>query len=644
MTLPAVRTPALGILVLLCLLFAPAGGRAQDRGYLDELIETARQKRLAEDRQWLTLGHYLPDWLGTGVTSVIDSPGFFNAADGRSDPRAELEATLARFFAGDEDRKNLQHPQCAYMARYRWLKAQLGFDPARLPEQPCLAFEEWIQVIDPAQVTLIFPAAYLNQPSSMFGHTLLRIDKPGQTERTRLSSYAINFAAATGEDAGMLFALKGIVGLYPGAFSILPYYDKVKDYSDLENRDIWEYQLTLKPAEIRRMLMHVWELGQEYANYFFFDQNCSYQLLSLLEVARPELDLTSRFLVWAIPSDTVKAVVEQAGLLKRTVYRPSARSEIEHRLSLLEPRQRSLALQLATGARGLEDAALAALPDGERAAVLELAYEYLQLRFRAKDVTREVSAPRSLALLRARAVIDTPSPVPPVPEPEVRPDQGHGSARASLGVGRLDGRNFLQLGLRPSYHDLLDPQAGFLAGSEVAFFDLVLRYYEDSSLVNLESMTALEIQSISPRNRYFEPLSWRFDIGVERFRREGEAKGDLVGTASGGAGFSYGLWDGAVITALGNLRVQGAPDLPDDVLIGAGPSLGLLYGPTDWWTLKLHGAYEVTLNRGSDDYIEARLDQSFTLGRSLALRLETAYRGDTGDPFAELIGSLQVYF
>lgn len=631
-------------LVLFCLLLTPVAGGAQDPAYLGQLIETARQQRLAEERQWLTLGHYLPDWLGTGVTSVIDSSGFFNAVDGKSDPQAELEATLARFFAGDEDKRNLQHPQCAFIARYRWLKARLNFDPGRLPERPCRDFEEWIQVIDPAQVTLIFPSAYLNQPSSMFGHTLLRIDKPGQSESTRLSSYAINFAAATGEEAGVLFAFKGIVGLYPGAFSILPYYEKVKEYSDLENRDIWEYQLTLKPAEIRRMLMHVWELGQEHARYFFFDQNCSYQLLSLLEVARPELDLTSGFHIWAIPSDTVKVVVEQAGLLKRAVFRPSARSEIEHRLSLLDARQQTLAYQLATGAREPNARELAALPDEQRAAILEVAYEYLQLRFRANDVARSISAPRSLALLRARAAIEAPGPVPPVPEPEVRPDQGHGSARASLGYGRLDDRDFLQLGLRPSYHDLLDPQPGFLPGAEVVFFDLVLRYYEDSSLLNLESLTVVQVESISPRNRFFEPLSWRFDIGVNRYRRSGKAEGDLVGTLGGGAGFSYGLWDGAVISALGNLRLEGAPDLPDDVLVGVGPSLGLLYMPTDWWSLNLHGTYEVALNRATEDYVRVGLDQSFALGGPFALRLEASYRGDADDPFAELIGSLQVYF
>ncbi len=70
--------------------------------------------------------------------------------------------------------------------------------------------------------------------------------------------------------------------------------------------------------------MHVWELGPTRFDYYFFDENCAYHLLSLLEVARPGLQLTDRFRWWAIPSDTVRAVTDQPGLLKRVVYRPAS--------------------------------------------------------------------------------------------------------------------------------------------------------------------------------------------------------------------------------------------------------------------------------------------------------------------------------
>src|SRR5690606_31475423 len=117
----------------------------------EELVDRARAERLAVRRAWFDLGHYRPDLLGQGHTSLIDSTAFFNAERGKTDPQAELEATLAAFFAppgraaaGTDGQEAGQHPQCAFVARYRWLKAALDFDPARLPEQPCPAFAEWL--------------------------------------------------------------------------------------------------------------------------------------------------------------------------------------------------------------------------------------------------------------------------------------------------------------------------------------------------------------------------------------------------------------------------------------------------------------------------------------------------------------------
>ena len=76
----------------------------------------------------------------------------------------------------------------------------------------------------------------------MYGHTLLRMDAADQDERTRLLAYTINFAAGTEETSGFMYVLKGLFGGYPGVFSMLPYYLKVREYSDLEHRDLWEYR------------------------------------------------------------------------------------------------------------------------------------------------------------------------------------------------------------------------------------------------------------------------------------------------------------------------------------------------------------------------------------------------------------------
>ena len=120
---------------------------------------------------------------------------------------------------------------------------RLRFDETRLPPMACERFERWFADFEAQSITLIFPSAFLNNPASMFGHTLLRVDQRGQTDSTRILAYTINYAADVPPDAGMAYPIRGIFGWYSGYFSTIPYYLKVQEYRDIENRDIWEYRL-----------------------------------------------------------------------------------------------------------------------------------------------------------------------------------------------------------------------------------------------------------------------------------------------------------------------------------------------------------------------------------------------------------------
>ena len=94
----------------------------------------------------------------------------------------------------------------------------------------------------------------------MFGHTLLRIDPAGEHENTPLLGYALNFAAHTHDPIGLSYAYKGIFGKYEGKFSLASYSTIVKQYGDLEHRDIWEFPLNLSDQEIFFLLLHLCDL------------------------------------------------------------------------------------------------------------------------------------------------------------------------------------------------------------------------------------------------------------------------------------------------------------------------------------------------------------------------------------------------
>ena len=161
--------------------------------------------------------HYTPNIFG-GVTSEEDDEGFFLSPDGKNDPQAELDATIGQFFVPDLVGRSKQPAQCAFIARYHWLKERLAADPARLPPIPCERFDRWRAELNPEGMSLIFPAAFMNNPASMFGHTFLRIDQKGQTEQTRILAYTIDYAAQVPPDVGLEYGIKGIFGGYRGIF------------------------------------------------------------------------------------------------------------------------------------------------------------------------------------------------------------------------------------------------------------------------------------------------------------------------------------------------------------------------------------------------------------------------------------------
>jgi hypothetical protein len=84
--------------------------------------------------------------------------------------------------------------------------------------------------------------------------------------------------------------------------------------------------------------------------------------------------------------------------------------------------------------------------------------------------------------------------------------------------------------------------------------------------------------------------------------------------------------------------------LPDKVLVDVGPSLGLLYYASPVWALNLSGSYRFALDNETDNYLDIRLEQRFTLTRSLALRLSSGFMGDADDPFLDVGTSLHWYF
>jgi hypothetical protein len=510
-----------------------------------------------------------------------------------------------------------------------------------MPRPACRRYREWRAALDAKQLTLVFASAYLDNPGSMYGHTLLRVDAADQDERTRILAYTISFAAATDETNGLVFAVKGLFGGYAGVFSMLPYYVKVREYGDLENRDLWEYELDLSPEELERVLRHAWELLPAYFEYYFFDENCSYHLLGLLQVARPQLELTEPFRLWALPVDTVRALTGQPGLVKNIVYRPANSTIIAARLARMQPEERRMARDLGLGTLGARDASLGALQPERAAAVVEAGYDYLNYR-RTTGVS-EVPDGGALAreLLVARSEIPAPSQAPRI-DPGVRPDEGHRTSRFTLGAGKRERSEFLEIGLRPTYHDILDDDAGYIGGAQIEFFHLRARRYEGED-ARIESFIPIDIFSLSARDEFFGRRSWRVSAGWQRTMTRSGAE-PLAPALDGGVGGAWKLRRGARLYATAEGAARAHDDFEQGYTLGAGARIGALVDPTPRWRVHAYAQQLVSFAGERDDPGALVLEQRFTVTRDLALRLDLAHQNEAARSFNTGSFSVQIYF
>ncbi len=561
--------------------------RAEDDPYVRTVIGQATRLHLHEEREWHVLVHYQKTLFG--YKSLIDDPKFFLAPDGLKNPESELEATIRGIFSTELSADT--HPQCRFAARFAWLKTKLDIDERRLPEIECPRLKGVIEKIVPTGATLVFPTSHINSPASMFGHTLMTLQSG---TGSALLSHAVNYTAVTNETFGPVYAVKGLLGYYPGYFSILPYYAKIQEYSDFDHRDIWEYHLNFSEEELHTMLLHIFELDYIYSDYYFFGENCSYNLLYLFDVARPSLTLTDRFYrrfpFWVIPIDTVRGAWE-SGMIAKVEYRPSRSSMIKYIASQLPEESRKFAVALARGDESIQHLLERGIPDEEKIKICDLASEYTQYRYSKEYTTKEEYSSTFIAMLSARSKLGKPEASEyHVPAP-AHPENGHLSNRVAVGAGVMkkgeDVDYFQQIKLRPSYHTLLDDDRGYVEGGQIVFADVTIRYYDLDRRLELNNVDFIDIASISPRDEFFKSISWKIKTGISRTLLD-DSRDPLAFYLSPGGGFAFRAWPGGIFYIMFESEVDAGPALRDDYSVGIGGSTGILSKICKHWKLHLY--------------------------------------------------------
>jgi len=484
-------------------------------------------EKLSKSREWLILLHYK-----NGV-SEIDDKSFFLSKEGKKDPYKELLATIKAFENYSKDDDN--HPICKFPARYVFLKKHIDLKPKVKPT--CKELNKFLEEVEPDSFYVVFSDAYINSPASMYGHTFLKISPPNKSD---LLGYAVNYAARANINEGVKYYIKGIFGYYKGYFTIFPYYHKIHEYSYLESRDLWVYKLNLPKEKVRYLTLHIWELKDKYAYYYFFNKNCSYHLLHIINLAYPEYNFPKEFNYWTIPIDTVRSL-EKKGLIEKVKYRPSATNSIKAFVQQnkdLTEEDIETAKKIAKFEINPQKFLKSNLPAEKKAKILELAkHFFIYYSIKGKMPQKEYKD-RLLKLLSARSKVryrfKTKTVIKKTP-----PHKGHKSSLISIGGGIEEDDSYISFLYRTAYHSLTDKPDGYIFGSEILFPYIELRYFPTLNKGILQEFNILKIRSYAIRDNIFEPISWNVYATVKREWFEKDSRNHFF-KLGGGTGLSYG--------------------------------------------------------------------------------------------------------
>ena len=167
---------------------------------------------------------------------------FFRALRGKTDPRAELEATLRGLLRRPaRSRTSSPTPSAASRRGFAFLAGRLGADLARLPPRRCPRFEAFLDRMPAAlghgRLLVLLPQQPVlglrpHLPAAQQGRRGARAARSGSSSTTASTTRRRSTPATPS-----LYAVKGLLGFFKGEFRNVAYYYKVREYADAESRD-----------------------------------------------------------------------------------------------------------------------------------------------------------------------------------------------------------------------------------------------------------------------------------------------------------------------------------------------------------------------------------------------------------------------
>jgi hypothetical protein len=225
-----------------------------------------------------------------------------------------------------------------------------------------------------------------------------------------------------------------------------------------------------------------------YSDYYFIYENCSYNLLWFIDLARDKLNLIDKFNYIVVPIDIIKELKREK-LIDSSTLRASKMTKIKSLYQVIPHK----------------DMALKFLRDKNISIINSL---FIDEQRDIVDLAISLESNLSILKYRTKLGISKPQKIAKTDPTKITPP-------SKLNI-TISNQNRLFYGFRVNYHDISDIDYDFNLGKYISFFDI--------QMINnrLESIDFINIDSLSTIDRLYQPISWGLEIGYrDRFFIEG---------------------------------------------------------------------------------------------------------------------------
>ena len=471
---------------------------------VDHYQSLAIDKKLDQSDTWLRLLHYP---LGKNKSDII-TKSFFISENGAINAKLELLETIKVLLSNNALTNDAV---CKYPARKLWLQQQLNIPNALFSKKKCVELNAWLS--DASSISLIFADGYLKNPASLYGHLLLKFNNADK--KSHLLDKSINFGANIPDDENsLIYIFNGITGGYPAKFSSAEFYKNTHIYKELEQRNLWEYQLNLTKQQIQLIENHIWELMiNAQFDYYFLKQNCAYRLAELIELVTDQT-IINQNLPWTMPTDTLNRLHDSQNLISSINYYPS-------RETLFLERYKSLEIHLQPIVNNFietENTSLLHLNElttKNKTDIYDTLFNYYAF-IHAENLEDKKYTKIKKILLQAQLKL----PFEPLTAITHKTSPPHSGQKPALTQLLLANNKKLKTGtilrIRPAYYDHLSIDTGRLPHSNLTMLDLKLGYFNQQ--LKLYSLDIVNIETLNPYKKHIpnqHPYAWKFRFGAE---------------------------------------------------------------------------------------------------------------------------------